>query len=47
MELVPSACEYAHQAQAFDNLVDCEFLVAVKRDGEMDLHNPAQHPDWG
>jgi predicted ABC-type ATPase len=46
MDLLPSAFEHADQIRVFDNSADREFLVAVKRDGEMELHNPAQHPAW-
>jgi predicted ABC-type ATPase len=46
MQLLSVAVDHADNANIFDNSGRSPFLVAVKENMQLSLHNPAQHPDW-
>lgn len=46
MNLLACALDHADHAQVFDNSGRTPIVVASKKEGKLDLHNPSQHPDW-
>jgi predicted ABC-type ATPase len=46
MSLLSVALDHADNAKIFDNSSHVPLMVAQKQDGELELHNPAQHPAW-